>query len=201
MCAGRRDPLTSLADAQATRRTQFTNLLRRHERDMLPAARRLCYGDEDRAQDLVQDALLRAYEACLSGRFLEGSSVRAWLLRILTNLSINEYHRRKRQASLDLDELTSAGEAGPVQTHAAPADVPGVTLLAESLDEEVEQALATLPDGLRRCVVLVDLEGWEYGEAARALHIPIGTVRSRLSRARGQLQGLLLGYAQERRLV
>lgn len=183
-------------------RATFVELLRRHEPDLRRAARRLCLGDEDRAQDLAQDALLRAYDACLSGRFQEGTNTRAWFLRILTNLSINGYHqRRRRRDRLDFDLLTSAGEAGPVQTQAAPADVPGVALLARTLDEEVEQALAMLSEVLRRCVVLVDLEGREYAEAAQILGIPVGTVRSRLSRARLQLNSLLHAYGQERGLV
>ena len=179
----------------------FAELLRRHEQELRRAARRLCRGDEDRAQDLAQDALLRACDACLCGRFQEGTNTRAWFLRILTNLSINEYHQSRRRASFDFDVLTSGGEAGPVQTHAAPHDMPGVALLAETLDEEVEQALTLLSESLRRCVILVDLEGREYAEAAQILGVPVGTVRSRLSRARGQLCARLHSYAQERRLV
>lgn len=191
----------SLRFTQAWGQTAFRDLLKRHEPDLRRAARRLCFGDEDRAQDLAQDTLVRAYEACLNGRFREGGDGRAWLLRILTNLSINEHHRRKRRASVDLGLLTSEGEAGPVETHARAGDVPGVSLMAGTLEEELERALAALPDGLRRCVVLVDLEGLEYGEAARALGVPVGTVRSRLSRARFSLHGLLVDYAQDRRLV
>jgi RNA polymerase sigma-70 factor (ECF subfamily) len=183
-------------------RAIFVDLLRRHEQDLRRAARRLCRGDEDRAQDLAQDTLLRAYDACLCGRFQEGANTRAWFLRILTNLSINDYHqRRRRRDHLDFDVLTSGGEAGPAQTQAAPADTPGVALLAETLDEELEQALAMLSEVLRRCVVLVDLEGREYAEAAQILGVPVGTVRSRLSRARLQLYALLHAYAQERRLA
>lgn len=195
-------PASSPEEQSARGRAIFVDLLRRHEQDLRRAARRLCLGDENRAQDLAQDALLRAYDACLCGRFQEGTNTRAWFLRILTNLSINEYHqRRRRRDRLDFDVLTSGGEAGPVQTQAAPADMPGVALLAETLDEELEQALAMLSEVLRRCVVLVDIEGREYAEAAQILGVPIGTVRSRLSRARLQLCALLQVYAQERRLV
>lgn len=116
--------------------------------------------------------------------------------------AINDYHfRRRRQNCVDIESVTSAGEAGPVETHASAADTPGVALLAETLDEELETALRRLSEGLRRCVVLVDIEGREYAEAAQLLGIPVGTVRSRLSRARVQLFGLLHGYARERRLV
>ncbi len=180
----------------------FQSLCRQHERELLRAARRLCRGNEDRAQDLVQDALLRAGRACASGRFHEGHSASAWLLRILTNVAINDFRRRRsRPDSVSLDLLTASGEAGPAETHAAPADVPGAALLSGTLDEELEQALARLSDPLRRCVALVDVDGLDYAEAAQALNVPVGTVRSRLSRARGQLGALLQTYGRERRLV
>jgi len=70
----------------ADRRAAFAALARTHEASLYRTARRLCAGDEDRSQDLVQDALIRAYEAYVGGRFREGLNVRAWFLRILTNL-------------------------------------------------------------------------------------------------------------------
>lgn len=180
------------------RRAAFAALAQTHQSGLLRAARRFCRGDDDRAQDLVQDALIRAYEAYAGGKFREGLNIRAWFLRILTNLYINDYHRRQRHgAELDLDALTASGEAGPESTHAAPADVPGETLLAGTLDEALEKALASLSDGLRLCVLLVDVEGLDYAEAAEALNVPLGTVRSRLSRARFQLHGLLADYGRE----
>lgn len=184
------------------RRAAFAELARRHEAALTGAALRLCRGDHDWAQDLMQDALVRAYLAYLTGKFREGTDARPWLLRILTNLFINEYHRRKKfESGPDLDTLTSSGEAGPVQTHAAPQDVPGVALLAGTLDEELERALAMLPEVLRLCVLMVDVEGLEYAEAALALNVPIGTVRSRLARGRMKLHDLLQGFARRRGLL
>jgi RNA polymerase sigma-70 factor (ECF subfamily) len=148
---------------------------------------------------LVQDALVRAYEAYAGDRFREGLNVRAWFLRILTNLYINDYHRwRRRGAEVDFEAVTASGAAGPAQTHAAPADVPGVALLAGTLDEPLERALQSLSEPLRLCVLLVDVEGLDYAEAAAALDVPLGTVRSRLSRARFQLHAQLADYARER---
>ena len=184
------------------RRSSFGALVRAHETSLLRTARRLCQGDEDRTQDLVQDALVRAYEAYAAGKFQEGLNIRAWFLRILTNLFINDYHRRRRQGpELDLEAVTASGEIGPEATHAAPADVPGVSLLAGTLEEDLEKALASLSEGLRLCVLLVDVEGLDYAEAASALDIPIGTVRSRLSRARFQLHALLAEYGRSRGYV
>jgi RNA polymerase sigma-70 factor (ECF subfamily) len=180
------------------RRSAFGALVRAHETSLLRTARRLCQGDEDRAQDLVQDALVRAYEAYAAGKFQAGLNVRAWFLRILTNLFINDYHRRRRQGpELDLETVTASGEIGPEATQAAAADIPGESLLAGTLEEPLEKAMASLSEGLRLCVLLVDVEGLDYAEAASALNIPLGTVRSRLSRARFQLQSQLVEYGRE----
>lgn len=178
------------------RRSAFAGLARTHEASLLCASRRLCAGDEDRAQDLVQDALVRAYQAYVGGKFREGLNVRAWFLRILTNLYINDYHHRRGRAEASLDALTAGGEAGPETARAAPADVPGESLLAATLDEALETALATLSEGLRLCVLLVDVEGLDYAEAAQALNVPLGTVRSRLSRARFHLRAQLAEYGR-----
>lgn len=180
----------------AERRAGFADLARTHEPSLLRAARRLCAGDDDRAQDLIQDALVRAYQAYTGGKFREGLNAQAWLLRILTNLYINDYHRRRARNETDLEALTAGGETGPDAARASSADVPGETLLAETLDEALEAALATLSEGLRACVLLVDLKGLDYAEAAEALDIPIGTVRSRLSRARFQLHARLVEYGR-----
>ena len=195
-------PQTSPEDAETgfhVKRREFAALARRHEAALVRAAVRLCRGQHDRAQDLAQDTLVRAYQAYLDGRFQHGSNAWPWLLRILTNLFINDLnHRQKWDAAVDLDTLTLSGNAGPAQTHAAPADVPGESLLARTLDEELERALAMLSDTLRVCVLLCDLEDLSYEETADALGIPIGTVRSRLARARMKLHDLLQDFAKTR---
>ncbi len=184
------------------RRAAFVALARRHEADLVRAARRLCRGDDDRAQDLVQDALIRAYLAYVGDRVDHERNLRAWLLRILTNLFINDHKRRQKwEADIDVETLTRGGETGLASTHAAPADVPGVALMDATLDEELERALALLSDPLRLCVILVDMEGLDYAEAAAALGVPIGTVRSRLSRARMQLHDRLMDYARRQGIL
>lgn len=195
-------PLTPQHNPADIGRRAFALLARRHEADLMRAAHRLCRGDHDRAADLAQETLVRAYEATLAGTVIQSAQARAYLLRILTNLFINDYRRRQKwDAGVDVDTLTSGGAAGPTVTHAAPADVPGHALLAGTLDEELEMALAMLSESLRLCVILVDMQGLEYTEAAAALGVPIGTVRSRLSRARMQLQDLLQGFARRRGLI
>lgn len=202
-CAGQTESFHDrVREPPGSRRAAFAALAKQHEGDLLRAARRLCGGDDERARDVVQDALVRAYEAYLQGRFEARQQDRAWLLRILTNVFINDHHRRARQSTVerDLDSLVVA-DAGPAASHVRAAEVPGAVLLDQTLDEPLERALACLPEGLRLCVLLVDVEGLDYAEAARALDIPTGTVRSRLFRARLQLYGLLFDYGRSRRRV
>lgn len=192
----------SAAEEVERRRAAYTALIRRYEADLLWTARRLCAGQEDQAQDLVQDALVRGYEAYIDGRFEEGTNARAWLLRILTNGFINNYRRRQKwEAHLDPETLTLKVETDREGMRNAVLDRPDTAILETTLDEPLERALATLSEELRACVILVDVEGMEYAEAAKTLNIPIGTVRSRLSRARVQLHAQLYEYAQQRRRI
>lgn len=181
------------------KRQEFARLAHQNEAALMRAALRLCRGHHERAQDLAQETLTRAYTAFLDGRFQPGSQAWPWLLRILTNLFINDLNRRRKwESDVDLDTLTLSGAGGPPQTHAKPADVPGMSLMAQTLDEELETALAMLSDGLRLCVLLVDMEGLAYEEAAQTLGIPVGTVRSRLARARMKLHDSLQDFARRR---
>lgn len=178
-------------------RAAFNRLLEQHEATVLRAARRMSGGNEDRAQDLTQDTLVRAYEAWLAGRFQQDTNARAWLLRILTNLFINDYRRRKKwQADVAWEDVQERGPSPLETVRARPEETPEAALLTDLLDEPIERALASLAEGLRLCVVLVDIEGLEYGETAALLHVPIGTVRSRLARARLQLRNQLREYAR-----
>jgi RNA polymerase sigma-70 factor (ECF subfamily) len=187
-------------DRYERRRIAFTRLMTEHEPTLLRVAYRLCSGKEDQAQDLVQDALIKGYEAYMEGRFQEDTNARAWLVRILTNGFITEYNRKQKwEAAVDIDTLTADGDGGPSTLHTSAQDDPAAILLSTTLDESVEQALAYLSHELRACIVLVDIEGLDYTEAAIALNVPIGTIRSRLFRARQQLHSLLYKYANERR--
>jgi len=190
---------TAQTSGYEAKRCEFAALARQHETALVRAAVRLCRGQHDLAQDLAQDTLVRAYQAYLEGRFQHGSNAWPWLLRILTNLFINDLNHRKRwDAGIDLDTLTLSGNVGPASTHAAPTDVPGMDLMARTLDEELERALAMLSDTLRVCVLLCDMEGLSYEETAQTLNTPIGTVRSRLARARMKLHNLLQDFAKRR---
>jgi RNA polymerase sigma-70 factor, ECF subfamily len=189
---------TSKDFSSSDSRRAFMRIYSTIEPDLLKLGRRLALGNEERAQDLLQETVVRAYAASRD-RPIEPETAKSWMMRIMTNLFINEYRRRKKwEADIDVDTLTSFGDSGPEQTHAALGDTPGIALLARTLDEELEAALAQLTDALRLTITLVDMQGLEYAEAASVMGVPIGTVRSRLARARMQLHDLLQDFARRR---
>lgn len=177
------------------RRAAYAEIIAQQEAVLLRVAWRFYPGQHDYAQDLVQEALVRGYEAFLDGRFQEGTNARAWLLTILTNCFLSDQRRRRRMSNIDIDTLLDTGEQGSETLHASCASQPEAVLLSTLLDEPLEQALAVLPDEMRLCVILIDIEELSYAEVAEAVNIPIGTVRSRLFRARKQLASQLQAYA------
>ena len=146
--------------------------------------------DEKAAEDLVQETWLRAFAAW--EQFQQGTNCRAWLFRILTNNFINEYRRvsKERRWVTINDPLVS-----PARRHAA-CDPEG-TLLNSLLADEVVSALLDLPEDFRRVVILADLQGLSYREIAERLDCPLGTVMSRLYRARRVLEPQLVDYARQ----
>jgi RNA polymerase sigma-70 factor (ECF subfamily) len=148
-------------------------------------------GDESRAQDLVQDTMLKAFRAW--GQYRPGTNARAWLLTILRNTFINEYRKQKREpvpVDIDLVEPYIIRPAGPDTD-------PEGTFFSRIVDARVLEAVESLPDEFRDALVLSDMEGLSYAEVAESLEIPIGTVKSRLFRARRLLQKQLYDHAVE----
>lgn len=135
------------------------------------------------AEDLVQDTLLRAYRAI--DRF-DGRHPRAWLLTILRNAQINRV-RRKRPELLDDPDATFERYAADEDESSAPEHV----IVDPVFDAEVDAALDALPDKFRHVVELVDIAGKSYQDAADELGIPVGTVMSRLHRARRRMRDQL----------
>ena len=147
--------------------------------------------DSARAEDLVQDTLLKAYRSW--DRFQPGTSARAWLLAIMRNTFINLYRREKREPiPLELEKLEY--HQGP--SEAEESDPEGA-FFDQIVDERILQALDTLPPDFREVMVLSDVEGLPYAEIAQALGIPVGTVKSRLSRGRKLMQNALYYHAVE----
>ena len=159
--------------------------------ELYGAALRLARNPDD-ARDLVQETLLRAMVAW--SRFAEGSNVRAWLYRILTNSFINVYRKRRRHQRFAVERPgdTRMAVYGTADDHAADATE---AITAGTLSDEVTAALAGLGGDYREVVERADLSGERYKDIADALAVPIGTVMSRLFRARRQLEGELTEYA------
>ena len=180
-------------------------LKERFERDVLPllpnlysAALRLTRNPSD-AEDLVQEAYLRAYRGFAG--FQEGTNLRAWMYRILTNTFINTYRKKQREPKTVSDEdiedwylYDRLGESA--------AEASAETSVLERIpDEDVQGALEALPEQFRMAVWLADVEGFSYKEIAEILDVPIGTVMSRLHRGRKSLQKALWETVRERGLV
>lgn len=147
---------------------------------LLRVARSLTRDHAD-AEDLVQDTLLRAYRG-IAG--FDGRHPRAWLLTILRNTHINRNRRRR-------PELLRNPEAGTDRLAVAVAADRTDAIVDDVLDEEIVRALDALDEVFRRVVLLVDVDGLTYAEAAEALGVPVGTVMSRLHRARTRIRDRL----------
>jgi RNA polymerase sigma-70 factor (ECF subfamily) len=157
------------------------------------AALRLTRDSSD-AEDLVQDALVRAYR--FQHHFELGTNLKAWLLRILTNTFINHYRRKVRERRvLDTEEGTPVGDG--VMSRAAMRGLTDSTAVAQEglLRDEILAALDNLPEDYRLMIVLADIEELSYKEIADAVGVPIGTVMSRLHRARKLMQKQLVDQA------
>lgn len=142
----------------------------------LRAFARSLTGNRDRADDLVQDAVLRALSA--ASQFMPGTNFKAWIFTILRNLYFNEFRRNRA--------LMRPLEAADLETHAtAPAQQAGLEF------DDFRRAFNTLPAEQREALVLVGADGFRYEEAAAICGCPIGTIKSRVARARGEIEKLL----------
>lgn len=168
------------------RRAAFEAAIRPHLPELGRAARRLTR-DEVAAEDVLQESLTRAWRYW--DTFDHGSNARAWMHRIVHNTFVNGWRRTRRERTA-LDDLRRARH---VQLEGAPTSWSGDP--REGVGDEVEAALAELPDEFREVVELVDLGGMSYRDAASRIGRPVGTVMSRLHRGRRRLSRVLRDYA------
>jgi RNA polymerase sigma-70 factor (ECF subfamily) len=181
-------------------------LRERFERDVIPllpslygAAMRLTRNPAD-AEDLIQDTYLRAFRGFAG--FKEGTNLKAWLYRILTNSFINTYRKRQREPQTvdgpdDIDEWYLFDRLGAQSVQGSAES----EVLDRMPDEDVKRALESIPENFRMAVLLADVEGFSYKEIAEITDVPIGTVMSRLHRGRKALEKALWDTAKERGLV
>jgi RNA polymerase sigma-70 factor (ECF subfamily) len=175
----------------SAKRLEFESEALVHMDVLYGLALRFTGGDDAAAQDLVQDTMLKAYRAW--DNFQSGTNCRAWLTTILRNTFINDLRRRQaRPAPVEYEEVAER----PVYPHLHEEDAEG-GFLDRIVDQEVIRAIEELPENFRVPLVLADLEGIGYQEISELLEIPVGTVKSRLFRARRRLQQRLYRYAVE----
>ena len=179
-----------LDEAELVRRSQdgdlgaFNSIVERYQGLVLNVAARVV-GDRASAEDVTQETFISAYRSI---RGFRGGSLRAWLSRIAINIGLDLLRKRRRRPESSLDEAQE--EVG--FEVASPAAGPERQAVLGELREEIERGILSLPANQRATLVLVDVQGFSYEEAARALATSVGTVKSRLSRARARVRDHLI---------
>ena len=166
----------------------FEQLVQPLEGRIYAVALRMCQNRED-AQDCMQEAMIRIYRA-LSG-FKGQSSFSTWVYRITMNTCLDELRRRKARKSTSLDNLVDAGWSPSDET-----DTPERHAVQSEQRRTIERAIADLPEDMRAAIVLRDIQGLAYDEIAAALDVNVGTVKSRISRARERLREKLSAHPE-----
>jgi RNA polymerase sigma-70 factor (ECF subfamily) len=147
-------------------------------------------------EDLIQETYLKAYRYYQG--FEEGTNLKAWLFRIMKNNFINTYRKKKAQPQhVELDELRDSGdELSAAELRLGDAG-PEVGVVDAELDADIAQAINSLPHDYKMALLLVDIQGNTYQEAAEILAVPVGTVMSRLYRGRAKIERALLTFGKE----
>ncbi|HEX2698529.1 MAG TPA: sigma-70 family RNA polymerase sigma factor, partial [Anaerolineales bacterium] len=170
------------------------NTLVLHYQDALFNTALRILGDEDQAADATQDAFLSAFRGLNSFR---GGSFKAWLLRTVTNACYDELRRKKRRPTTPLEPDTKDGdEIDSPRWLADPKLSPEQELEADELEHAIQHCLENLPVEFRTVVVMADIQGLDYVEVATTVRVPLGTIKSRLARARLRLRECLQGFAE-----
>jgi RNA polymerase sigma-70 factor (ECF subfamily) len=150
-------------------------------------------GDDDKAADAVQEALISAWRSLHT--FSRGS-FRAWLSRTVINKCYDEFRRSSRHPVLPLVPVVDGEEIEDREYLRDPGQPLDAQLEASELNEAIQTCLQTLPIAHRAVLVMVDVDGMNYDEAAASLGIPIGTVKSRLARARASVRSALRNFSE-----
>ncbi len=182
-----------ILDAQPGDLDSFNHLVLTHQDSLFNVALRIL-GNHELADDATQEAFCSAYR---SMHHFRGGSLRAWLMRIVTNACYDELRRQKRHPMVALEPANDDGEE--IETPpwlADPGLLPEDQFEAAELERAIQRCLNALPIDFRTMVVLVDVLGMNYREAASVVRVPLGTVKSRLARARLRLRESLQGYGE-----
>jgi RNA polymerase sigma-70 factor (ECF subfamily) len=151
-------------------------------------------GDEDQAADATQEAFISAFRNITAYR---GGSFKAWLMRTVTNACYDELRRRKRRPTTPLEPETEDGdEMDSPRWLADPSLTPEQAAEADEVEHAIQHCLESLSTDFRIVVVLADIQGLDYSEVAASVRVPLGTIKSRLARARLRLRECLQGFAE-----
>lgn len=177
-----------IAAAQRGNLNAFNELVLAYQDQVYNLAYRIM-GDPASASDATQEAFISAYEHIEGFRGEYPSSFRSWLMRIVSNACYDELRRRKRHPTKSIEDFEIDEEANP----ALVSDVEGPEAFAEreEMASVIQSGIQGLPDDQRITLVLSDIQGMSYQDVAEATDVPLGTVKSRLARARGKLRDYL----------
>jgi RNA polymerase sigma-70 factor (ECF subfamily) len=187
------DEIALVQSAQNGDLDSFNTLILHYQDRVFNTALRIL-GDEDIAQDAAQEAFISAFRSITTFR---GGSFKAWLLRTVTNACYDELRRQKRRPTTPLEPETNDGdEMDSPRWLADPNMTPAEQSEADELEHAIQHCLDTLPTDFRAVVVLADIQGMDYTEVATASHVPLGTIKSRLARARLRLRECLRSFEE-----
>jgi RNA polymerase sigma-70 factor (ECF subfamily) len=185
------DEQTLIQDARQGDLEAFNRLVLAYQDRVYNQAYRVL-GESQAADDATQEAFISAYKKLRSFR---GGSFRAWLLRIVTNACYDELRRRKRRPITSLEPIDDAGdEIESPRWIADPGELPEDNVDRAELGNAIQHCLDELPTDFKVVVVLVDVQGMDYLEAADTIGKPLGTVKSRLARGRNRMKECLQGF-------
>lgn len=179
------DEVAIIAEAKKGNVQAYNRLVIHYQELAYNVARRIM-GSPQAAEDVTQESFIAAYEALNQFR---GGSFKSWLLRIVTNRCYDELRRHKRRPQSSIEELTAENESAFFLR--SPEETPEQYRQRAELAEAIERCLQGLPEDQRIAAVLCDVEGHDYNEIAAIMSISLGTVKSRISRAREKLRECL----------
>jgi RNA polymerase sigma-70 factor (ECF subfamily) len=184
------DELRLIKDAQKGNVQAYNTLVLTYQDDVYHVALRIMV-DPGLAADMTQDAFIRAYKNLR--RFKDGN-FKAWLMRIVTNRCYDELRKHKRRPQVSIDEMTEENESyAPLRDD---GQSPEEERESSEMMAAIQSCLESLPDEQRIAAILCDVEGYDYNEIAKIMDVSLGTVKSRMSRARSKLRDCLRGFLE-----
>ncbi|RIK28909.1 MAG: RNA polymerase subunit sigma-24 [Anaerolineae bacterium] len=191
--ANRMNEQALITDAQNGNLDAFNTLVLHYQDSVFNTALRIL-GDEDQAADASQEAFISAFKSISSFR---GGSFKAWLMRTVTNACYDELRRQKRRPTTPLEPDANDGEEmDSPKWLADPNMTPAQQAEADEVEHAIQHCLDNLPLDFKTVVVMADIQGMDYTEVAAAIRVPLGTIKSRLARARLRLRECLQGFAE-----